>query len=362
MRLKSRSQLSDRSWIGMSIVFYSFIAIGIAEGGLGVLLPSILATYSLTPGTITLLFISQVSGYAIAATTSSLLTHRFGLAKTMLLGAILLTSALCLYASVTQWSMMIATGTLLGVGIGLIDAGGNTFIASDQRNANLMGLLHAFYGVGALSSPTIATTLLTFGMDWRRIYAVIAAIAGGSIVGLLWAVLHHYSPLQQRFTDEATARSNLSAAVRHPIVIVSALLLLLYTGTEASIGNWAYTVQHVSRGISTQIAGYSVAGYWTGLTIGRLSFGQFVNRLGVNRTIAVSLILLIVGLLIWWLLPGAWVALPLFGICALDGVSSDHVGDTAASRSSNGSSRDRTVGEYGQRWSGDNSDWIGMDC
>ncbi|MBE9010154.1 MFS transporter [Pseudanabaenaceae cyanobacterium LEGE 13415] len=299
--------------MGVALIFYSFVAIGIAEGGLGVLLPSILQTYNLTPGTVTLLFISQVTGYAIAATTTSLLTHRFGLAKTMLLGAIMLTSALSLYASTTHWTVMIATGSLLGFGIGLIDAGGNTFIASDQRNANLMGLLHAFYGVGALSGPALATTLLTFGMEWRQIYAVIATIVSLSIAGLLWAVLHRYTPLQQKFTGENSGRSNLAAAAKNPIIIISAILLALYVGTEAGIGNWAYTVQHVSRGISTQISGYSVAGYWVGLTIGRLSFGQLVNRLGANRTITYSLVLLIVGLFVWWQIPSAWLILPVLG-------------------------------------------------
>lgn len=311
--MHSNSRTRDRLWIGVALIFYSFVAIGIAEGGLGILLPSILETYDLTPATVTLLFISQVSGYAIAAMSTSLLTHRFGLARTLLLGAILLTSALSLYASTTHWSIMIATGSLLGFGIGLIDAGGNTFVASDQRNANLMGLLHAFYGVGALSGPALATALLTVGVQWRHIYAIIAAIVSLSIVGLLWAVFHQYAPLQQRFISESSGRSNLAAAIRNPIVIVSALLLALYVGTEAGVGNWAFTVQHVSRGISTQIAGYSVSGYWVGLTIGRLSFGQLVNRLGANRTITYSLILLMVGLLIWWQIPSAWLILPVMG-------------------------------------------------
>ncbi|WP_322743982.1 hypothetical protein [Nostoc edaphicum] len=62
-------------WIGSAIAFYAFIAIGIAEAGLGVLLPSILSTYNLTPATVTLLFLSQISGYILAAFTSSKLKH-----------------------------------------------------------------------------------------------------------------------------------------------------------------------------------------------------------------------------------------------------------------------------------------------
>lgn len=58
---------------------------------------------------------------------------------------------------------MVASGLLLGLGAGLIDTGINTFIASDQKNANLMGMLHAFYRIGALLGSILATTLLTLG-------------------------------------------------------------------------------------------------------------------------------------------------------------------------------------------------------
>jgi len=136
------------AWIGVALSFYAFIAIGIAEGGLGVLLPSILSTYRLTPATVTLLFISQMVGYMTAAMTSSLLTSRLGLANMVWMAAIALTSALSIYAFTTHWPIMVTVGLFLGLGIGLIDAGINTYIASDQRNANLMGMLHAFYGIG----------------------------------------------------------------------------------------------------------------------------------------------------------------------------------------------------------------------
>ena len=161
--ISPRSHPNYPDWIGIALAFYAFVSIGIAEGGLGVLLPSILETYHLTPATVTVLFISQVTGYAIAAATSSLLSSYLGLARSLLLASISLTSALSIYAFTTHWWVMVAAGLLLGLGAGLIDAGINTFIANDQRNANLLGMLHAFYGVGALLGPILATTLLALG-------------------------------------------------------------------------------------------------------------------------------------------------------------------------------------------------------
>jgi fucose permease len=312
--MRSTGSRAYPAWIGIVLVFYTFIAIGITEGGLGVLLPSILQTYTLTPATVTLLFLSQVSGYVMAALTSSLLSSRFGLARMLLLATTMLTSALCIYALTTHWWVMVAAGILSGLGCGLIDAGGNTYIANDQRNANLMGMLHAFYGIGALLGPTIATTLLAFEVGWQQIYGVIASVVGVTIIGILWAVIHRYPPMTKRtIAAETDARTSLSVALKTPAVLVSGLLLLIYVGTEVSIGNWAYTVQTTSRGIPDWIAGYSLSGYWLGLTAGRLGMGQMVKYWGAVHTINFSLTLMMAGLLTWWLLPGLWLTLPVIG-------------------------------------------------
>lgn len=293
----------DASWIGVALAFYSFVAIGIAEAGLGVLLPSILQAYQLNPASITLLFLSQIIGYITAALNSGALTSHIGLARMVLVAAISLTSALCIYGLATHWFVMVLAGTFLGLGIGLIDAGINTFIASDQRNANKMGFLHAFYGIGALLGPTIATTLLAIHLSWRTIYLVFASFVSVVIAGMLWAILHHYHPLTQRIKTSASARANLRTVLKTPAIVVSALLLAIYVGTEASIGNWSYTVQTLDRGTATWIAGYSVSGYWSGLTIGRFAMGQMVGWLGAIRTIIYSLALLLISSIVWWLFP-----------------------------------------------------------
>lgn len=311
MSLKQRNS----AWLGILLSFYAFIAIGIAEGGLGVLLPSILTTYNLTPATVTLLFLSQVGGYIIAALASSIISSRIGLGRTLLIAAIALTSALIIYALTTYWTVMVASGIFLGLGIGLIDAGINTFVASDRRNANLMGFLHGFYGVGALLGPAIATTLLAFGISWRLVYLVFAGMVGILIIGMFWATISHYQPMTvgKGSASQTSATANLRGAIKTPAVLASGLLLLVYVGTEASLGNWAYTVQSMSRGTPEAIAGYSIAAYWTGLTLGRFSLGQVVKYLGAVRTMNFSLILLLAGSLVWWLLPNRLWSLPLMG-------------------------------------------------
>ncbi|MBW4670680.1 MAG: MFS transporter [Cyanomargarita calcarea GSE-NOS-MK-12-04C] len=310
----SRSPFKNQLWIGVALSFYAFIAIGIAEGGLGVLIPSIQATYNLTAATITLLFISQATGYIVAAFSSSLLSSRIGLARMLLLGAISLTSALLIYALSPYWLLMVAAGTLIGLGVGLIDAGINSYIAHQQSNADLMGILHAFYGIGAFLGPTVATTLLAMHLNWRQIYLVFAVVVGLTVIGMLWAVAYNYKPLTKRSQVSGTsAKANLGVALKTPTVLLAALLLLVYVGMEVSIGNWAYSVQTVSRATPATLAGYSVSAYWMGLTVGRLATGRVVKYLGATRTLDSALMLLVVGLVTWWLLPNQLLSLPILG-------------------------------------------------
>ena len=307
-------KISPPLWICLAISFYAFIAIGIAEAGLGVLLPSILREYNLNPATITLLFVSQISGYIMAALTSSVVNSRLGLWKMLFSAASMLTMALGIYALSPTWWLMVAAGTLFGLGIGLIDAGINTAIAQDDRSTNLIGFLHGFYGIGALSGAAITTTLLAIGMNWRQVYGVLAAIVSLLMVNVFAAIIYHYPSMKRsKAASPAPAWQNLRRSLQTPLVLLTGLMLLIYVGLEASISNWAYIVQISDRQASTLAAGYSISAYWLGLTFGRFILGYFLRSLGAIKTISMSLVLLMIGLLAWWQLPEQWISLPMIG-------------------------------------------------
>lgn len=302
-------------WMGIAIYFYAFVAIGMAEAGLGVLLPSILVAYGLTPATVTLLFVSQISGYVTAALTSSIITERLGLGRMLLLAAGLLTGALLTYALAPVWGLMVAAGTFLGLGIGLIDAGINTALAQDDRAAHLLGALHGFYGIGAFSGPAIATTLLALGWNWRQVYGVLAGLTGLLAVGVLVALAYRYPPLMKPPVSSASpAKNQLRRALQTPTVLLFGAFLFVYVGIEASFSHWAYSVQVIARSTPPLLAGYGVSAYWLGLTVGRFLTGYGLRSLGANRTLTLSLGLLMVGLMGWWQWPNTLISLPIIGL------------------------------------------------
>ncbi|WP_126148176.1 MFS transporter [Synechococcus elongatus] len=312
MRLVAQS--SPPLWISVAIAFYAFISIGLAEASLGVLLPSILAEYGLTSATITLLFISQICGYILAAIASSLVMARLGLGRLLVLAAGLLTAALLIYALVPTWLLMVLAGPLLGMGIGLIDAGINTTLVQDDRTAHLLGALHGFYGIGAFAGPAIATTLLALGLEWRQVYGVLATLTSFLLIAVFTALLYRYPPLLKDPAPLASAADvQLRRSLRTPIVFLFGAFLLIYVGIEASVSHWAYSVQTIARATPALWAGYGLSAYWLGLTTGRFLLSYSLRSLGGLRTITLSLGLLMVGLIGWWQQPQSLISLPLIG-------------------------------------------------
>jgi fucose permease len=66
---------------------------------------------------------------------------------------------------------------LAGFGNGLADAAWNAWIGNMTNPNQVLGFLHAFYGLGAVLAPLVATTMVTKGnrLPWYYFYYVMVS-------------------------------------------------------------------------------------------------------------------------------------------------------------------------------------------
>jgi fucose permease len=71
---------------------------------------------------------------------------------------------------------------LAGFGNGLADAAWNAWIGNMANPNEVLGFLHAFYGLGAVLAPLIATTMITKGnkLPWYYFYYVMVHLRSSS--------------------------------------------------------------------------------------------------------------------------------------------------------------------------------------
>lgn len=289
----------------MALAFGAFILIGAIDGALGVLLPGLRAHYSIDKATVGFLFGSGTLGYLVSAFSSGLLVERLGLRAFMALGPAMVVLGAGTIAFTPPFVLLMGGFLLSGFGVGLIDAGLNAYIAGLPRSTALLNYLHAFYGVGALLGPLLATGVVVYALGWNNLYYL---WFGASLLLMvsLWLSFRGQETLAQseeRTTGEKAHGNVLAAALRLPVVWVAALFLLIYVGIEVSLGSWMFSFMTEERHETEELSGLAVSGYWLGLTVGRVVLGKVSEKMANRLLIELCLAGVVAGVLLVWLVP-----------------------------------------------------------
>lgn len=293
------------------LAFGAFVLIGANDGAFGVLIPSIRVFYHVDVATFSWIFLMSVLGYLTSSFNNGPLIAKLGQRRSLLLSIVFYMLGVGLISLGLPFILYLAVSLLLGFGVGMLDAGLNTYIASLPKNATLLNYLHAFYGIGALLGPLVASTLLAGQLGWQATYITWLGIALILLIGILLV----FRPRTQVSKEETVEKSThiLRQTFRLRGVWLGAFFLLFYVGTEVSLGSWGYSFLTIARLGPALFSAWVISGYWGGLTLGRLTLANLAERLGMNRLITLCLSGVGVGLLLAWFLPGIWGAA--IGLC-----------------------------------------------
>jgi fucose permease len=260
----------------IALAYLSFVSLGLPDGLNGVAWPSIRGYFDLPLDALGSLLVMFTAGYLVSSFSSGRLLALMSLGSMLALSCLATAVSLIGYALAPAWWVMVALGALAGLGAGAIDAGLNTFAAT-QFSARIVNWLHACYGAGAASGPVIMTRVLEGYHPWQRGYAIVGvwqlllAICFG-LTRRRWpkAAEHHVS--------SPIARTPNITTLKLPAMWLSIAVFFVYTGIEASAGIWAYSMFTEARGVPMVTAGTWVSVYWGALTVGRLLAGVVVRQ------------------------------------------------------------------------------------
>lgn len=265
------------------LAYLAFVGLGLPDPLPGTLWPEIAPAYGLPNAALGLVLAAVSAGTILAGLLAGRLTARLGLGG--LLAASLGATALAAagQALAPPWGLFVALGVLAGLGGGAVDAGLNLFAAARfaPRHLNWM---HGCWGIGATLGPALATLLLAAGAGWQAGYAAVAAL----LLALALAVL-----LTRRRWDAAAPAAEAGApvtalsALRHRVVRRQMAVFFVYTGLEASAGQWAATIL-VARGAGPAEAAGAAALFWAGLAGSRIALGFVVDRVGPDRLLRLA--------------------------------------------------------------------------
>lgn len=271
------------------VAYALFVLVGLGAGVSGVLLLAQIRDYGVDRATIGLTFFTGSAGFVLASIAAGPVIHRYGTRIALLGGGAVYVMAGLYTATRPPFVGLVLVQLCTGFGTGMLESVLNAYLAARPGATALLNRLHAFFGVGALLGPLLAAWMLTF-TTWPLVSLVLVAVC----VPLIAAVWITYprrgaDPLTAPDATEPAGETQthatalLPAVLRQPAVLLGAGLLAVYVGLEIGVGNWAYSYLVEVRSSSELVAGYTVSGYWLGLTLGRFLISPIATRLRLTQ-------------------------------------------------------------------------------
>jgi fucose permease len=254
------------------VAYAAFVLVGISAGVAGVLLPAQILDYGVDKATVGLTFFTFSAGFMLAGATAGPLVHRVGTRSALVIGGGLFALA-GIYTGVRPPFVVfvLIVQVVLGFGIGVLESVLNAYLSEQAEATTLLNRLHAFFGVGALVGPVVAAWMLT-SVAWTTVLLALGLACLPLVAGFVW--LYPSKPVQ---VQERRA-GLLATALRDPGIVLAAVFLAVYVGLEISVGNWGFSFMVGHFGQRGVVAGYTISGYWLGLTVGRFVISPFARK------------------------------------------------------------------------------------
>jgi fucose permease len=304
-----------RPLVSILLAYALFVWVGVGAGVSGVLLLAQLRDYDVDQATIGLTFFTGSAGFVLAGASAGALVHRWGTRIALLIGGGVYVLAGASIATRPAFVAFVLLQVLTGYGVGVLESLLNTYLAALPEPTTLLNRLHAFFGVGALLGPLLATWMLRF-TTWPMVALVVTALCVPLLAGVLVAYPHRAgdpvatsASADPATSPEGARRGSLAIALRHPGVLLGATLLSVYVGLELGMGNWGFSYLVNAREVPDLVAGYTVSGYWLGLTLGRFLISPVTVRIGMSAAGLMYLCMagVIAATALTWLVPAAGV-------------------------------------------------------
>ena len=279
-----------------AIGFLGFAALGTPVAALGVAWAQMQRSFGVSLESLGLVMVALLLGRVLVSVYSGTLASRMGVGNYLLTGSLLMLTGYAGVAIAPGLLPLIVLHTTLGVGVTVLNTGINIHAAANYSGGR-MNLLHTGFGLGSALGPLIVTLIVFhLGLDWRWSY--IAFLVPQLGLTLLLARTRASWALNGQSGSGEPAQP-LRRSLRLAPVWFGMLLFFLHGGIQHGTGALGNSLMIDGRGIAPDQAGLWVGIFWAGLTIGRLLTGVLVERIGNNRFMRASMLITIVGALLF---------------------------------------------------------------
>ncbi len=284
----------------LPLAYAAFVVYGMPGAALGVAWLRMQDAFGRTLNGLGWLLAVLMFANLLTSFNSGRLISRFGVGRHCFVGSALMTLGLLGYVFAPAWAALVAATFVLGLGMGMLNTGVNTFVAHRYLSSRV-NWLHAFYGLGATLGPLLVTFFtLRHNLPWQTSFGIIAVLQLG-VTLTFGATLQAWRLDGDDPDGEPQARATAADSLRLLAVWLGIALYFVHNGLSLSAGQLSSTFFVEGRGLDAARVGAWLSLYFAAITVGRVLLGFLSDLLGAGTLLRVSTFITVLGAaLLWW--------------------------------------------------------------
>ncbi|SHK15773.1 Fucose permease [Pseudonocardia thermophila] len=281
-------------------VVIAFWTSGVALAALLARLPAARDDLGLNTAELGLLLLCVSASSVASLPTAGPVVARFGPARTVLGGAVLVGLGQVLAAlALATTAVWLAAAALLfvGLGTGVWDVAMNVEGADVERRLgrSLMPRLHAAFSIGTVSGAGVSTVTAALDVPLAAQLAAVG-LAGPVLVGA--ATRCFLAAPQHTGSAEPRPRFGVRDAWREPRTVLVGLMVLGFALTEGAANDWIAVALVDGHGATEAVGAVAFGCFVTAMTTGRFVGGALLDRFGRVAVLRATAVLALAGLLL----------------------------------------------------------------
>ncbi len=263
-------------------VFGYFFVLGAATATWSARLPAIKEALHLSDGGLGLALFAVPAGAVLTLRLSGRTVDRFGPARVLRTGGLLVAAALVLIGvgpQIRNLPVLVVALAWFGMVAGLLDVAMNTCAARLEvaYGRPIMSSLHAGYSIAGLAGAGVGGIFAALALGPLPTFAAVALpLAVFVLLAGRWVVLPPVPAEAVRPGDQPRHSAGQIAA----IIWVLGLLALAGQLGEGSAGDWSAVYLHANLGTSAGVAAVGLAAFSVMMAAGRLAGDRLAARFG----------------------------------------------------------------------------------
>ena len=256
--------------------------------------------------------------FLIFSVPTGMLMNRIGRKKTVLISLVITALSLIIPITGDSYTTMLISFSLLGIGNAVMQTSLNPLVSnliSADKLASTLTFGQFVKAIASFLAPILAawgatTCLPTFGLGWRAIFVIYAAISLLSVSALA------ATPIAEERPDKASGVGECLRLLGRPFILLCFIGIMCHVGIDVGTNTTAPKIIMERLGLPLEEAGFATSVYFIFRTAGCFLGAFLLRSMSPRLFFGISVLMMLAGmgaLLACDMLEGLYIGLGLIG-------------------------------------------------